>query len=118
METQGQMTPKMGGNGDLVEFRLAVVEALIPRVKALEDGMSAFLIEYRTNEKTKEKLDSRRAKIHFALLTGLITFIIGCAIALFTWVLDGQHHIVQNDGNHPVAEVRPAPRQDSSNPPY
>lgn len=73
-----------------------------------------FISRHEVREEERDRMDKRRARIHFALLGGLITLVVGCAIALFTWVLNGHHTVV--DAEHPQARIS-AP-QDAGNPPY
>jgi hypothetical protein len=51
-------------------------------------------------------MDKKRARIHFTLLGGLITLVVGCAIALFTWVLDGHHAVVSNDTHSQMFDAK------------
>lgn len=115
METLGLMTPKNGGASiDQMEIRLQVMEAIIPKFHALEDRVSTFIDRYETREELREKLDARRSKIHFSLLAGLISLIVGCALALFSWVLAGHHTVVRNESNVTL----PRTPTEAVNPPY
>ncbi len=73
--------------------RMTVVEQGVSNFRNFQSRANTFFTNHDAREDEREKVDKRRATIHFALLGGLITIITGCAIALFTWVLQG-HHIV------------------------
>lgn len=67
------------------------------------DEIKEFIVGHEVRDQEKEKVDRRRSKIHFALLTALITLVIGCAVALFSWVLNGHHTVV--DSSMPSAHI-------------
>src|SRR5579863_1722919 len=55
--------------------------------------LERFMTEFETRQEERDVVDRRRARIHFTLLSALITLVVGCAIALFTWVLNGHHTV-------------------------
>lgn len=72
---------------------MEAVKAGIANFRAFQLRGNTFFDSYEAETKERKRTDTRRSRIHFALLGGLITVIAGCVIALFTWVLNG-HHIV------------------------
>jgi hypothetical protein len=92
------MTPETPGERLVrLEGDVAYLKAFVPRVEVLETTVLKFIEKHEAQEEIREVTDKRRARIHFALLGGLITLIAGCAIALFTWILQGHHVVVKTD---------------------
>lgn len=78
------------------------------QAEEFQDKMNSFVDVFYAMQKERDHRDSKRAKIHFALLSGLIALIVGCAVALFTWVLSGNHQITE--APHPIAQVAHGPK--------
>lgn len=93
LETQGERLAAL-------EARMIVVEAGVSNFRNFQSKVSKFVDDHEAREDERDRTDKRRARIHFALLGMLLTIVSGCAIALFTWVLDG-HHTVSHG---PVAQ--------------
>jgi hypothetical protein len=68
--------------------------------------LERFMTEFESRQDERDKIDRRRARIHFALLSALITLVVGCAIALFTWVLNGRHTVSVVHAEPTTAESR------------
>jgi hypothetical protein len=104
-----------------VEIQLAIAE-LEARMVTVEEGVSnfrefkemakAYFIEDRITKLEQEKVNKRRAKIHFALLGAALTLLTGILLILAQlWA--GGHKIVTND-QHAISEGMH--QQDARNP--
>lgn len=95
--------------------RMQVVEAGVSNFRMFQgtmmthkDEVHDFIVRHEERERAKdeaeevhqveqEKKDARRSKIHFSLLGGLITLLVGITIALVTWILSGHHFVVSGN---------------------
>jgi hypothetical protein len=119
-------------NGGLIaqvaklEERMDTVEEYIGNSKAFQKTMADFVsrsderakhrIEQEAGEKeTRDRLDKRRATIHFALLTALLSLIVGLALAAVNWAMnfEKRHHV--SDKTEIQSEQHP--KTDSGLPP-
>lgn len=78
-----------------LEGRMKVMEDEMVGIRAFQHEALNFFSRHDAREEEREKLDKKRAHIHFVLLGGLITLVAGCAIALFTWILNGHHAVTE-----------------------
>ena len=92
-----------------LEGDMAMLKTVIPRVELLEDKVSSFIDRHEAREAERDKIDRHRMRIHFALLGGLISLIVGVSIWFVSWVMEGKHIVVQ--GNN-VTQTQ----QDAGNP--
>lgn len=101
--------------------RLQLVEAGVSNFRTFQGQMSThreevhdFIVRHDERENAREeaeqlrqeeqdKKDTRRSKIHFSLLAGLITFVVGFALWLAQWVVSG-HHFVVSTNRAPVSQ--------------
>jgi hypothetical protein len=106
MTQVGDIVARLEREVALMDSRLKLVESGVANFRDHQAFMKAFVTEYRVEEKNKINTDKKRARIHFTLLGGLITLVVGCAIALFTWVLDGHHAVVSNDTHSQMFDAK------------
>ena len=88
--------------GRVLSHQIYIDETSRPFHQRLE----RFMTEFETRQDERDKIDRRRARIHFTLLSALITLVVGCAIALFTWILNGKHTVSVVHDNPTTAESR------------
>lgn len=64
----------------------------------LEKVILGFLIDNKARREEREIIDKNRARLHYALLGGLITFVVGATLWFMTWMTDFMktHHISDN----------------------
>jgi hypothetical protein len=88
------MTPQTPGERLVnLEARMAAVEEGVSNFRRFQTKLSTFVDTHEAREAERECTDKRRATIHFALLGMLLAIVSGCAIALFTWVIEGHHTV-------------------------
>src|SRR5215469_14145695 len=102
-------------NGNLViqvaklEERMETVEEGVANFKAFQKLMTDFVTrneeraKHRTEREQEEKAerdkkDTTRARIHFALLGGVISLIVGLMLAAVNWAtnFEKRHHVSDN----------------------
>lgn len=110
-----QEVAEMRGRLVSVEEGVANFRKFQYEMREHRDAVREFIATHKESEKNREHIDKRRAHIHFALLSGLITLVAGCAIALFTWILNGHHTVVETTNPRQARTHMP---QDAANPPY
>lgn len=93
-----------------LEIDMRTVKEGVSNFRSFQQKLSTFVDTHEARETEREKIDRRRARLHFMLLGGLITIVTGCAIAMFTWVLGG-HHTVSD-----LNRVSTSQPQDAANP--
>jgi hypothetical protein len=79
-----------------LEVDVGVLKAFVPKVEALDDKLDrvfSFIDKHEEQEKRRDETDKRRARIHFALLAGLISLVVGIGVELFALIIDGKHVI-------------------------
>lgn len=76
-----------------LQGRMTVVEQGVANFRAFQKDARDFFARHDAREQERDKVDRKRSRIHYALLSGLIALIVGCAVALFTWVLSGHHEV-------------------------
>lgn len=92
-----------------LQGRMTLVEKGVSNFREFQQDARDFFTAHNAREEAKERIDKRRATIHYCLLTGLIALIVGCAVTLFTWVINGHHAVVQTTSTTQTAT-------DASNP--
>src|SRR3954463_5883422 len=97
MTQVGDIVARLEREVALMDNRLKLVESGVANFRDFQCIMRDFVTDHKADEAHKADMDRRRAPTHFTLLGGLITLIVGCAIALFTWVLEGHHAVVSNE---------------------
>jgi hypothetical protein len=106
MTQVGDIVARLEREVALMDNRLKLVESGVANFRDFQGVMRDFVTDHKADEEHKADMDRRRARIHFTLLGGLITLIVGCAIALFTWVLDGHHAVVSNDTHSQMFDAK------------
>ena len=105
----------MAENGERfgrLEVRMERVEEGVANFKSFQTDMRKFVTRFETNEENRQKTDSRRARIHYALLTLLI----GIVIAMFTFILTKLPYIHIGFGPSVVQSSQKQPPQDAGVP--
>lgn len=71
--------------------RMRKVEEGVSNFRAFQSDNREFMAIFKEREAQREKIDKRRATIHFTLLSALLAMVGGCAVALFTFLLPMLH---------------------------
>lgn len=110
------MTQPAGERVARLEERMNKVEEGVANFRDFQTDVRKFITRSDTREEEREKLDRKRAKVHYwwlALLTGLI-------VSFFGWWLgwaSNVHHISENSSaptvTHAVESPQQAPKQDA-----
>jgi hypothetical protein len=79
-----------------LEVRMDLVERGVANFRDFQEDARDFFSRQDEREKIKDQLDKRRSRIHFALLGGLISLVVGLIIAAFTWAasFESRHKVV------------------------
>ena len=67
--------------------RMKVVEEVVCDFREFQKGATEFFTTFRVEEKIKKETDTKRAVIHYSLLSGVITVVSGLTIAVFKFAM-------------------------------
>ena len=98
-----------------LEVEMEVVQQGVSNFRNFQTDMRRFVTQFETNTENRAKLDAKRARIHYAL----ITLLIGLVVAMFSFLLnhyDG--HKISFGSAPPGLQSQQKPPQDAGNPPY
>jgi hypothetical protein len=93
-----------------LEVRMELVERGVANFREFQTDARDFFSRSDEREKMRDDTNKRRARVHFALLGGLISLVVGLILLFAGWANDFEKR-------HKISEAPHTPVQSSENPP-
>jgi hypothetical protein len=81
-----------------LETRMTAVETAILSLAESEKTVRDFITDLKARRDERDKVDRDRARIHFTLLGGLISLVVGLILWFVGWTVNFEkhHHVTQD----------------------